>query len=148
MVFVIDIALDEPIRDDGFGGEGVDFLADGFGDELGGDALVPGFDDLPTTVAVADVTLEPVDTNLDEHKESPVAEPGQDEGEYGPYMLLSFLFEPATASLRINIHLPNRKSFTASDHFFEKITHFNKQIQTQTFLRSALVILHPYKFKC
>lgn len=77
----LDIALDEPLRDDGFGGEGVDFLADGFGDELGGgDALVPGFDDLPTAVAVADVTLEPADTNLDEHKESPVVEPAQDEG--------------------------------------------------------------------
>lgn len=81
MVFALDIALDEPLRDDGFGGEGVDFLADGFGDELGGgDALVPDFDDLPTAVAVADVTLEPADTNLDEHKESPVVEPAQDEG--------------------------------------------------------------------
>ena len=81
MVVSLDIALDEPIRDDGFGGEGVDFLADGFGDELGGgDALVPGFDDLPTTVAAADVTLEPADANLDEHKESPAAEPGPDEG--------------------------------------------------------------------
>lgn len=81
MVFALDIALDEPLRDDGFGGEGVDFLADGFGDELGGgDALVPGFDDLPTAIAVADVTLEPPDTNLDEHKESPVVEPAQDEG--------------------------------------------------------------------
>ena len=81
LVFALDIALDEPIRDDGFGGEGVDFLADGFGDELGGgDALVPGFDDLPTTVAVTDVTLEPADANLDEHKESPAAEPGPDEG--------------------------------------------------------------------
>ena len=77
-----DIALDEPIRDDGFGGEGVDFLADGFGDELGGDALVPGFDDLPTTVAAADVTLEPVDTNLVEDKESPVPEAAQEEGEH------------------------------------------------------------------
>lgn len=76
----LDIALDEPIRDDGFGGEGVDFLADGFGDELGGDALVPGFDDLPTTVAAADVTLEPVDTNLVEDKESPVPETAQEEG--------------------------------------------------------------------
>lgn len=82
MAFALDIALDEPLRDDGFGGEGVDFLTDGFGDELGGggDALVPGFDDLPTAVAAADVTLEPVDTNLDEHKESPVVEPAQDEG--------------------------------------------------------------------
>lgn len=81
MAFALDIALDEPIRDDGFGGEGVDFLADGFGDELGGgDALVPGFDDLPTAVAAADVTLEPVDTNLVEHKESPVVEPALDEG--------------------------------------------------------------------
>ena len=81
MVFALDIALDEPLRDDGFGGEGVDFLADGFGDELGGgDALVPGFDDLPTAVAIADVTLESADTNLDEHKESPVVEPAQDEG--------------------------------------------------------------------
>ena len=80
----LDIALDEPIKDDGFGGEGVDFLADGFGDELGGDALVPGFDDLPTTVAAADVTLEPVDTKLDsdeQQKESSSAETGQDEGE-------------------------------------------------------------------
>lgn len=76
-----DIALDEPIRDDGFGGEGVDFLADGFGDELGGDALVPGFDDLPTTVAAADVTLEPVDTNLVENKEIPVTEAVEGEGE-------------------------------------------------------------------
>ena len=59
----------------------MDFLADGFGDELGGgDALVPGFDDLPTAVAVADVTLEPVDTNLDEQKESADVEPAQDEG--------------------------------------------------------------------
>ena len=60
----------------------MDFLADGFGDELGGgDALVPGFDDLPTTVAAADVTLEPVDTNLDEHNlESADVEPAQDEG--------------------------------------------------------------------
>ena len=83
LVFALDIALDEPIKDDGFGGEGVDFLSDGFGDELGGgDALVPGFDDLPTTVAAADVTLEPADTNLDEHKEVPVAEPGQEEGVY------------------------------------------------------------------
>ena len=81
MASALDIALDEPLRDDGFGGEGVDFLADGFGDELGGgDALVPGFDDLPTAVAAADVTLEPVDTNLDEHKESPVVEAVQDEG--------------------------------------------------------------------
>ena len=81
MASELDIALDEPLRDDGFGGEGVDFLADGFGDELGGaDALVPGFDDLPTAVAAADVTLEPVDTNLDEHKEIPVVEPAQDEG--------------------------------------------------------------------
>ncbi|XP_073251181.1 double-strand-break repair protein rad21 homolog [Porites lutea] len=76
----LDIALDEPLRDDGFGGEGVDFLADGFGDELGGDALVPGFDDLPTTVGVADVTLEPVDTKLIEDKESPVTEPVQEPG--------------------------------------------------------------------
>lgn len=77
----IDIALDEPIKDDGFGGEGVDFLADGFGDELGGDALVPGFDDLPTTLAAVDVTLEPVDTKLDseEQKETSSAEPGQEE---------------------------------------------------------------------
>jgi len=67
----------------------VDFLADGFGDELGGgDALVPGFDDLPTTVAAADVTLEPVDTNLDEHKESADAEPAQDEG----MVLLVYVF--------------------------------------------------------
>ena len=81
MAFALDIALDEPLRDDGFGGEGVDFLADGFGDELGGgDALVPVFDDLPTAAAAAaDVTLEPADANLDEHKESPV-EPAQDEG--------------------------------------------------------------------
>ena len=78
---MLDIALDEPIRDDGFGGEGVDFLADGFGDELGGDALVPGFDDLPTTVAAADVTLEPVDTNLVEEKEIPVTEAVEGEGE-------------------------------------------------------------------
>lgn len=76
----LDIVLDEPIRDDGFGGEGVDFLADGFGDELGGDALVTGFDDLPTAVATADVTLEPVDTNLVEEKESSVTEAGQQEG--------------------------------------------------------------------
>ncbi|CAH3144927.1 unnamed protein product [Porites evermanni] len=76
----LDIALDEPLRDDGFGGEGVDFLADGFGDELGGDALVPGFDDLPTTVGVADVTLEPVDTKLIEDKESSVTEPVQEPG--------------------------------------------------------------------
>lgn len=78
----IDIALDEPIKDDGFGGEGVDFLADGFGDEFGGDALVPGFDDLPTTLAAADVTLEPVDTKLDseEQKESSSAGTGQEEG--------------------------------------------------------------------
>lgn len=76
----LDIVLDEPIRDDGFGGEGVDFLADGFGDELGGDALVTGFDDLPTAVATADVTLEPVDTNLVEGKESSVTEAGQQEG--------------------------------------------------------------------
>lgn len=77
----IDIALDEPIKDDGFGGEGVDFLADGFGDELGGDALVPGFDDLPTTLAAVDVTLEPVDTKLDseEQKETSSAETGQEE---------------------------------------------------------------------
>lgn len=59
----------------------MDFLADGFGDELGGDALVPGLDDLPTTVAAADVTLEPVDTKLVEDKESPLVEPGQEEGE-------------------------------------------------------------------
>lgn len=76
----LDIVLDEPIRDDGFGGEGVDFLADGFGDELGGDALVTGFDDLPTAVATADLTLEPVDTNLVEEKESSVTEAGQQEG--------------------------------------------------------------------
>lgn len=76
----LDIALDEPIRDDGFGGEGVDFLADGFGDELGGDALVPGFDDLPTTVGAADITLEPVDTKLVEDKESPVVETVPEEG--------------------------------------------------------------------
>lgn len=77
----IDIALDEPIKDDGFGGEGVDFLADGFGDELGGDALVPGFDDLPTTLAAVDVTLEPVDTKLDseEQKETSSTETGQEE---------------------------------------------------------------------
>ena len=69
----------------------MDFLADGFGDELGGgDALVPGFDDLPTAVAAADVTLEPVDTNLNEHKESPVVEPAQDEGMV-LYVLLSKL---------------------------------------------------------
>lgn len=83
MVNFPDIVLDEPIRDDGFGGEGVDFLADGFGDELGGDALVTGFDDLPTAVATADVTLEPVDTNLVEEKESSVTEAGQQEGESG-----------------------------------------------------------------
>lgn len=81
-VYLPDIALDEPIRDDGFGGEGVDFLADGFGDELGGDALVPGFDDLPTTVGAADITLEPVDTKLVEDKESPVVETVPEEGEY------------------------------------------------------------------
>ena len=91
MAFALDIALDEPLRDDGFGGEGVDFLADGFGDELGGgDALVPGFDDLPTAVAAADITLEPVDANLNEHKESPVVEPAQDEGMV-LYVLLSLL---------------------------------------------------------
>lgn len=81
----LDIALDEPLRDDGFGGEGVDFLADGFGDELGGDALVPGFDDLPTTVGVADVTLEPIDTKLIEDKESPVTEPVQEPGRPLPF---------------------------------------------------------------
>ena len=81
----LDIALDEPLRDDGFGGEGVDFLADGFGDELGGDALLPGFDDLPTTVGVADVTLEPVDTKLIEDKESPVTEPVQEPGRPLPF---------------------------------------------------------------
>ena len=81
----LDTALDEPLRDDGFGGEGVDFLADGFGDELGGDALVPGFDDLPTTVGVADVTLEPVDTKLIEDKESPVTEPVQEPGRPLPF---------------------------------------------------------------
>ena len=85
-----DIALDEPIRDDGFGGEGVDFLADGFGDELGGEALVPGFDDLPTTVAAADVTLEPLDTNLVNDKESPVNESGQDGGEHFTIVINSF----------------------------------------------------------
>lgn len=70
----------------------MDFLADGFGDELGGgDALVPGFDDLPTTVAVADVTLEPVDTNLDEHKESADVEPAQDEG---MVLLVYVLYSP------------------------------------------------------
>ena len=91
MAFALDIALDEPLRDDGFGGEGVDFLADGFGDELGGgDALVPGFDDLPTAVAAADITIEPVDTNLNEHKEIPVVEPAQDEGMV-LYVLLSLL---------------------------------------------------------
>ena len=77
----LDIALDEPIRDDGFGGEGVDFLADGFGDELNADALVPDFGDLPTTVAATDVTLEPVDTNLVEEKGSPLTEAGQQDGE-------------------------------------------------------------------
>lgn len=76
----LDIALDEPIRDDGFGGEGVDFLADGFGDELNADALVPDFGDLPTTVAATDVTLEPVDTNLVEEKGSPLTEAGQQDG--------------------------------------------------------------------
>ena len=91
MAFALDIALDEPLRDDGFGGEGVDFLADGFGDELGGgDALVPGFDDLPTAVAAADITIEPVDTNLNEHKEIPVVEPAQNEGMV-LYVLLSLL---------------------------------------------------------
>ena len=45
----------------------MDFLADGFGDELGGDTIMPGLDDLPTTIAaVNDVTLEPVDTKLNE----------------------------------------------------------------------------------
>lgn len=93
MAFALDIALDEPIRDDGFGGEGVDFLADGFGDELGGgDALVPGFDDLPTAVAAVDVTLEPVDTNLVEHKESPVVEPALDEGMF--FCLYMFCLSP------------------------------------------------------
>ena len=62
----------------------MDFLADGFGDELGGDALVPGFDDLPTTLAAVDVTLEPVDTKLDseEQKETSSAETGQEESEF------------------------------------------------------------------
>ena len=61
-----DIALNEPIKDDGFGGDGVDFLADGFGDELGA-----GLDDFSTSAAVADVPLEPVDVNLgDEVKPS------------------------------------------------------------------------------
>ncbi|EDO38394.1 predicted protein [Nematostella vectensis] len=44
-------------EDDGFGGDGVDFLADGFGDGFGGDALVPGIDDLPTA-AVDELGLE------------------------------------------------------------------------------------------
>ncbi|XP_031566468.1 double-strand-break repair protein rad21 homolog [Actinia tenebrosa] len=59
----IDLALDEPIKDDGFGGDGVDFLADGFGDGLG-DALVPGIDDLPP-VAADELPLEPIDTNIE-----------------------------------------------------------------------------------
>jgi hypothetical protein len=63
---LLDLALDEPIKDDGFGGDGVDFLADGFGDGLGdglGDALVPGLDDLPT--AAAELPLEPIDTQIE-----------------------------------------------------------------------------------
>lgn len=75
MVFVLDIVFDELFRDDGFGGEGVDFFVDGFGDEFGGgDVLVFGFDELLIVVVVVDVILESVDINLDEYKESFVVE--------------------------------------------------------------------------
>ena len=47
-------------------------------------SLIPGFDDLPTTLAAVDVTLEPVDTKLDseEQKETSSAETGQEESEF------------------------------------------------------------------
>ena len=71
-VCAVDIALDEPIRDDGFGGnafdgEGMDFF-DGFG---AGEGIVPGFEDLGAEPApineeplAHDVTLEPLDITL------------------------------------------------------------------------------------
>lgn len=51
------------LKDDDFGGEGVDFLKDGFGEE------VIGMDDLQTTLP-DDVPLAPLDTNLD-HVDEP-----------------------------------------------------------------------------
>lgn len=59
------LALDEPIKDDGFGGDGVDFLADGFGDGLGDGLALPGIDDLPTAAA-DELPLEPVDVQMEE----------------------------------------------------------------------------------
>ena len=63
----------------------MDFLADGFGDELG-----PGLDDFSTSAVVADVTLGPVDINLgdeartkdEKEKESPVVEQDQEPGQW------------------------------------------------------------------
>ncbi|KAK3738843.1 hypothetical protein QZH41_015053 [Actinostola sp. cb2023] len=60
----IDLALDEPIKDDGFGGDGVDFLADGFGDGLGDALALPGIEDLPTAAA-DDLPLEPIDVQIE-----------------------------------------------------------------------------------
>lgn len=82
----LDIALDEPIRDDGFGGgEGMDFF-EGFG---AGEGIVPGFEDLgaepgPTNEEplAHDVTLEPLDITLtkEDEKEKP-KEPEVSQGE-------------------------------------------------------------------
>lgn len=66
----LDIVFDEFIRDDGFGGEGVDFFVDGFGDEFNVDVLVFDFGDLLIIVVVIDVILEFVDINLVEEKGS------------------------------------------------------------------------------
>ena len=73
-VCIVDIALDEPIRDDGFGGgEGMDFF-DGFG---AGEGIVPGFEDLGAEPGPAneeplahDVTLEPLDITLTKEGEN------------------------------------------------------------------------------
>ena len=88
-VYAVDIALDEPIRDDGFGGnafggEGMDFF-DGFG---AGEGIVPGFEDLGAEPAPVneeplahDVTLEPLDITLTKEDENEKPKDAQEEEE-------------------------------------------------------------------
>lgn len=87
----LDIALDEPIRDDGFGGnafgDGMDFF-DGFG---AGQGIVPGFEDLGAESAPVngeplahDVTLEPLDITLKEDEQEKPKDVQEEEEETGP----------------------------------------------------------------